>query len=173
MHALRALQTDHDAIGLLLSSYAVAPASTQKAELAQQLIEELAIHASVEESVLFPAAIARGGALTSLARRGAEVHHGLFATLTDLERLLAKPDSEARTERMDAMVMGLIEQVQHHVQEDTVHFFPMLRRLMTAAELESIGLQLIEARTSAPRHPPRSAPRPSPVICLDDGSSSA
>ena len=54
---------------------------------------------------------------------------------------------------MDAVVNVLSELVRNHVQEEQEIFFPELQRVMSVAELEAIGLVLVQAKTTAPRFP--------------------
>ena len=72
---------------------------------------------------------------------------------------------------MDLLVGELRAQVRAHVERDQQLTFPAMRRALTPNELNSLGLAILEARPSAPLHPPPMTERS--VIRLTDGSGDA
>ena len=123
------------------------------ANLVEQIGEELAIHAGIEEMVLYPAARAalqeaRGDDDADVLE-ALEEHHVVKSILAELARL------PVADERFAAKVSVLAEIVRHHVKEEETELFPRLRRLIPAEQLQQMGPLLDEARIVAPRqaHP--------------------
>ena len=100
----------------------------EKRRIVDQIIEELSIHAWIEEQYFYPVTRATVPETEDIALESLEEHHivkWLLAELTDLD---------PTNERFDAKVTVLIENVRHHVEEEEGEYFPMVRN-----ELEPFG----------------------------------
>lgn len=155
MNALELLENDHHRVDQLFETYASTQVLAQKEELAQQLIEALSVHASVEDRCVYGPASERGPVLYAQVLQGHETHDLVKTTRLRLEGLLATPSAAAhREQKLDAVVKVLAAVVRHHVTEEEQAFVPELQRVMGDAELEAMGRRLVEATTTAPRFPP-------------------
>jgi hypothetical protein len=56
-------------------------------------------------------------------------------------------------ERFDAKVTVLIENVDHHIDEEESEWFPKVREGLGRKELQEIGARMIEMRKKAPTSP--------------------
>jgi hemerythrin-like domain-containing protein len=154
MNAIKLLKNDHHTVDQLFKKYVATVALSKKEEIAQKIIEELSVHASIEERYVYKPASERSPTLARQVLESVEEHDLVKTTLLHLEGLLALPASADRREpRMDAVVNVLAELVRSHVQDEQEVFFPELQRVMSAAELEAIGLVLVQAKATAPRFP--------------------
>ena len=60
-----------------------------------------------------------------------------------------KPDDE----RFDAKTTVLIENVEHHIEEEEQEWFPKVREELGRKQLQEIGARLLELKEKAPRSP--------------------
>ncbi len=153
MDAIALLKADHRAVEDLFVKFEKAGdrALKTKRRLVDGMIKELAIHAGIEEQVLYPAVRAGIPALEDDMLEALEEHHIVKWTLSELADL----DPEA--ERFDAKVAVLIESVRHHVKEEERDIFPKMRKAFSRKELEDLGSALDNAKKLAPtRAHPRS-----------------
>ncbi len=118
-----------------------------------KIIEELSVHAGIEEEVLYPAVRERlaakddGRVLEAL-----EEHHVVKLLLAELESM------PSTSERYTAKVTVLREIVDHHVDEEENELFKKVRQEFTRSELVQLGEDLTAARGSAPTRPHPEAP---------------
>lgn len=166
MDALTLLRSDHKTVESLFKRFEKAgdKAYVAKREIVDRIIEELSVHAAIEEQVFYPTARSRVPKTENIALESLEEHHILKWVLSELEGL------DPRDERFDAKVTVLIENVRHHVEEEQTEFFPLVRNAMGRAELEELGKALASAKKTAPTHPhprsPDSPPANSPISAI-------
>ena len=131
--AVDLLDADHIAVKKLFTAYKKlcdgnAPAE-DKREVADQICQELTVHAQIEEEIFYPqvrAAINDDPLLDE-----AEVEHG---TAKDLIAQISGMDPE--DDLYDARVTVLGEYIDHHVKEEREEMFPMARK----SELDLVAL---------------------------------
>jgi len=154
MDAIKLLTQDHRSVERLFKAYERAGerAIKEKQRLADQVVRELSIHASIEEQFLYPSARELSDKLNSQVLEALEEHHLAKATLAELEKM------SPRDERFEAKMTVLIENIRHHVEEEEEDLFPKLRRLMDSAGLEVLGEAMEAAKKVAPTHPHPMAP---------------
>jgi iron-sulfur cluster repair protein YtfE (RIC family) len=122
-----------------------------------KLREELAIHAEIEEQLLYPMLRRRVMDLEEDVLEALEEHHVAKTTLNELEKM------STEEERFEAKLTVLREYVMHHVKEEEETLFPRLRKALDKAELEDLGKRLAEAKKVAPTHPHPFAPDEPPA----------
>ena len=135
--ALALLRADHEMVSELVEKYERGKNradSDKKEELAQQICEELTIHAQIEEEIFYPA-LREASEEAEEALAEAEVEHGSVKKLIE-EIEGASPDSEL----FDAQIKVLGEYVKHHVKEEQNEIFPMARE--SDLDLKELGQQL-------------------------------
>jgi len=76
-----------------------------------------------------------------------EEHH--VADVLVLELSAMKPDAE----RFTAKTTVLIENVEHHMEEEEQEWFPKVREGLGRKQLQEIGAEMAERRSRAPRRP--------------------
>ncbi|HUF97490.1 MAG TPA: hemerythrin domain-containing protein, partial [Ilumatobacter sp.] len=159
MDAITLLKDDHHTVEQLFKRFEKAgdKAHVQKRQIVDRIIEELSVHAAVEEQVFYPVARATVSETETIALESLEEHHVVKWLLSELQ------DMDPAHERFDAKVTVLIESVRHHVQEEEGDFFPKVRKHLGRNELADLGETLADAKKSAPTKPHPRMPDSGPV----------
>lgn len=149
MDALNLLKDDHQRVSGIFEEYRKTTDRAKKTrqKLVQQMIGELSAHAYIEEHVFYPAVKEAGGDLEDEVLEAVEEHHIVKWVLSELSAL----DPEA--ENFDAKVTVLMENVEHHVEEEEKTMFPAVRKALSKPELEDLGERLDQVKRQAPRQP--------------------
>jgi hemerythrin superfamily protein len=149
MDAITLLRNDHQTVEQLFKRFEKAGdrAHVEKRQIVDRIVEELSVHAAIEEQVLYPAASESVPSTRDMTLESLEEHHIVKWVLSELA------DLDARDERFDARVTVLIENVRHHVEEEENELFPKLRKELSRTALADLGDALAEAKKSAPTHP--------------------
>jgi hemerythrin superfamily protein len=123
-----------------------------------KIVEELSLHAGIEENVFYPAVrerLAEQG--TPMVLESLEEHHVVKLLLSELESM------DPGSERYVAKVTVLREIVDHHVEEEESEMFKQARGAFSRGELRDLGAELEAARKAAPTRPHPSAPDEPPA----------
>ena len=154
MDAITLLKDDHKTVEALFKRFEQAGdrAFVQKREIVDKIIEELSVHAAVEEQLFYPVTRATVPAVEDVALESLEEHHIVKWVLSELDKM------DPEDERFDAKVTVLIENVRHHVKEEEGEYFPKVRDELGRNALADLGTAMAEAKTSAPTHPTPRAP---------------
>lgn len=162
MNAITLLKTDHgnvDALFKQLEALRGKDEPVEKRRIVDHVIEQLSVHASVEEQLLYPALRARLDDQFPVLE-ALEEHHAAKLFLSELEKL------PATTERFDAKVAVLIESIRHHVEEEESELFDLMREHFTGTELDDLGEQMEAAQKTAPTRPHPMTPDQPPLQTL-------
>ena len=154
MDAVTLLRNDHKTVEGLFKKFEKAGPNAHKTkqDLIEKIIEELSIHAAIEEQVLYPAAREAVPDEMDLILESLEEHHIVKWVLSEIDGM------DPTDERFTAKVTVLIENVRHHVEEEEGDLFPALRKAMKRKELEELAQALDAAKRTAPTHPHPRAP---------------
>lgn len=139
MDALELLKQDHHKVAELFSQFEKTEDDGRKEKLFEQISHELQIHTYIEEAVLYPA-FQKREELKDMVLEAIEEHRQVKKLITDSERL-----SEG-SEKLDAKVKVMKEDVEHHVEEEENEMFPKAQQLFSKEQLTELGRQLEEAR---------------------------
>jgi hemerythrin superfamily protein len=157
MDAITLLRNDHKTVEQLFKRFEKAGdrAFVEKRAIVDRIIEELAVHAAIEEQVFYPVVRATIDDAEDVTLESLEEHHIVKWTLSELDGM------DPSHERFDAKVAVLIESVRHHVEEEENELFPKVRRELGRAALADLGEALADAKQTAPTKPhPRSPDEP-------------
>jgi hemerythrin superfamily protein len=154
MDAVTLLRNDHKTVEGLFKKFEKAGPNAHKTkqDLVEKIVEELSIHAAIEEQVLYPAARAAVPDENDLVLESLEEHHIVKWVLSEIDGM------DPTDERFTAKVTVLIENVRHHVEEEEGDLFPALRKGMKRKELEELAQAMEKAKKAAPTHPHPRAP---------------
>ena len=149
MDAITFLKDDHHTVEQLFKRFEQAGerAHVQKRGIVDRIIEELSVHAAIEEQVFYPVARATVPESEDIVLESLEEHHVVKWLLSELV------DMDPAHERFGAKVTVLIENVRHHVKEEETDFFPKVRERLGRNELADLGQALADAKKSAPTRP--------------------
>jgi hemerythrin-like domain-containing protein len=162
MNAITLLKTDHGNVEALFKQFEALGHGGDPAEkrrVVDHLIEQLSVHASIEEQLLYPALRAAVDDDFPILE-ALEEHHVAKAALAEIEKLAPTH------ERFDAKVTVMIESVRHHVEEEERDLFEMMRVHLTATELDDLGAAMEEAKKTAPTRPHPLSPDQPPLQAL-------
>jgi hemerythrin superfamily protein len=142
------LQQDHQKVEQLFQKFEQAGdrAVKTKQGLAQKMIEELTIHAEIEEEIFYPAVKSKISAAKDEVLESVEEHHVVEILMDEIKEL------SPRDESFDAKVKVLIENVRTHKEEEETELFPQVRKAFSQEELDSLGEELERARQQKQRH---------------------
>jgi hemerythrin superfamily protein len=154
MDAITMLRDDHKTVEKLFKEFEAAGdrAFVAKRRIVDRIIEELSIHAAIEEQFLYPVARASVPGAEDMTLESIEEHQIVKWVMSELEHL------DPEQERFDAKVTVLIENVRHHVTEEEEDLFPDVRSELGRKELVELGERMAAARDLAPTHPHPLAP---------------
>jgi CBS domain-containing protein/hemerythrin-like domain-containing protein len=118
-----------------------------KRRLVDRMIEELSVHASIEEEIFYPEARTAVAKAEEDVLEAYEEHHIVEWTLSELRNM------QPNDERFDAKVSVLIELVREHIKQEEGDLFPQVRKALSRSELQELGERMEEGKKSAPRQP--------------------
>jgi hemerythrin superfamily protein len=157
MDAITLLKNDHKTVEALFKKFEKAGPRAQKtkAELVEKIIEELSVHAAIEEQIFYPEIRKLVDETEDTVLESLEEHHVVKWTLSELAEMTPAE------ERFDAKTTVLIESVRHHVKEEEGELFPAVREALGRKQLGEIGDKMEKAKATAPRRPhPRTPDTP-------------
>lgn len=134
MNALDLLIEQHDEVEDLFEMIEKAEGE-KKTELFEELADKLAAHATMEETVFYPAVKAKE--TEELLVESTEEHLAIKRVLADLLEL------DTDDEHFDAKIKVMQEEVDHHAREEEEDkLFPKVRKLMSSEELDQLGSEM-------------------------------
>ena len=157
MDAITLLKTDHKTVEKLFKAFEKAGdrAVKTKADTVKSIIEELSVHAAIEEQIFYPAVRSDVPDTNDEVLEALEEHHIVKWVLSELESM------DPTDERFDAKVTVLIENVRHHVEEEETELFPTVRKALGRKRLTELGDAMEAAKKTAPTRPhPRGSDTP-------------
>lgn len=165
MNAIEMLKKQHREVDDLFEEYEAAGegAKKTKARLCIRIADALAVHAEIEEQIFYPEAKEATDAVEDLLRESVEEHLSVKRLLTDImEAGLEDP-------QLDAKLMVLKEQVQHHAEEEEKELFPKVKKACSAEQLQEMGGRMermakqLEGEGSPSRSIPDQTDEPAPI----------
>jgi hemerythrin superfamily protein len=146
MNAIDLLESQHREIDQLFSRIEKAKDSRVKRRAFEELADQLAAHAAIEEHQFYPAVKARR--TEDILLESLEEHLGIKRVLADL--LETRPADAT----FDAKLKVLKEQVQHHVGEEEGDLFPKVKKILDDEQLEALGQEMTAEQSAlASDHP--------------------
>jgi len=148
MDALELLTADHNRVRGLFARFQAAEGENdaQAARLAAKIFEELEIHTKIEEEIFYPAITKLNDEIHEMVTEGIEEHHVVDGLMAEVKGLT--PTDEAWA----AKVKVLIENVEHHAEEEEQEMFPKVRSATNADARAELGqrLEAMKAQLGAP-----------------------
>ncbi len=162
MDAITMLKDDHQRVEKLFKRFEDAGdrAFVEKRQIVDKIIEELSVHAAIEEQLFYPVTRQTVEAVHDVALESLEEHHVVKILLAELQHL------DPADERFDAKVTVLIENVRHHVDEEEDEYFPEVRQALGRNALSELGEAMDDARATAPTRPHPFSPDEPPGVVV-------
>ena len=133
MDALTLLKDDHDKVKGMLDKL---DKTTERAEVTrteglQALKQELTIHETIEEEILYPA-LKESAKTRDIAIEAYEEHH-VVDSLAELE------ETPIDDETWAAKLTVMRENLEHHIEEEEEEMFKQARQVMDEGDLSELG----------------------------------
>ena len=147
--AIVLLKDDHKEIRKVFRDFQSAGegATSRKGTLGKKMIELLTQHTYIENEVMYPRVRELLPDLEDDVLESYEEHHVADVLVMELSGM--KPTDE----RFDAKTTVLIENVQHHMDEEEQDWFPKVREGLGRKQLQEIGAEMVAAKKKAPKKP--------------------
>ncbi|MFF1343098.1 hemerythrin domain-containing protein [Streptomyces sp. NPDC058290] len=154
MDGIVLLREDHKSVERLFKRFEKTADDdlAERRTIADEVVEELTVHAWIEEQVFYPAARQAAPETTVHILESIEEHHAVVWMLSELK------DMDSADERFKAKMSVLMENVRHHVEEEEQDWFPDVRKAMGRNRLTEFGDQLEAEKKKAERGQQMSAP---------------
>src|SRR4051794_15214799 len=147
--AIVMLKADHKEVKKIFRDFEKADNERTKGQLVRQIIELLTIHTYLENEIMYPEVRRLLPDVEDDVLESYEEHH--VADVLCLELWSLDPGDE----RYRAKATVLIENVEHHMEEEEQEWFPKVREGVSRKDLRAIGQRMIDKRPDAPREPTR------------------
>ena len=147
--AIVLLKNDHKEIRKAFRAFEKAGenAHAAKGKLVDKIIELLTVHTYIENEVMYPRVRELLPDLEDDVLESYEEHH--VADVLVMELAAMKPNDE----RFAAKTTVLIENVDHHIDEEEGEWFPQVRQGLGRKALQELGADMLQAKKRAPRRP--------------------
>ena len=143
MDAIELLTSDHDEVRGLFDQFRQAKEaedSDRMRDLQKQIFSELEAHTRIEEDVFYPAVRDLGDEeLTETVAEGVQEHHVVKVLMREIEDV-------SGDETFESKMTVLMENVEHHAEEEEQEMFPELRGKMGEPRLQELGAELEAAK---------------------------
>ena len=142
MNAVELLKEDHDRVATLFEKVK-ANEDGDNTEVFKKIKAELDVHAHIEEAIFYPRLLEEGDEeLKDIVKEGIEEHRQVKMFLRELDGLAA--DSAKFKPKMKV----LMEDVEHHVQEEEGEMFLMVKKQFDESALDEMGAEMEEEKES-------------------------
>ena len=152
MNALQLLKDDHKKVSHLFGKVKATNDVSEMQDIFEKIKEELEVHTHIEETVFYPK-LREEEELKDIVLEGIEEHHQAKMFLRELSNL--KDDSE----KFEPKLKVLMEDIEHHVQEEEGQMFPKVEKVFDEATLSELGKQLEQEKQNFKKQHSASAGR--------------
>jgi hypothetical protein len=136
MDALELLESQHDDVESLIEEIENTDDLDIKRQLFEELADNIAAHAKIEETIFYPAAM--GEETRDHLREATEEHLVVKRLLADMVEL------DCADPQFDAKLSVVKESIRHHAHdEEEDKLFPMVRKMMSEDELEALAGEML------------------------------
>jgi hypothetical protein len=152
MDAIALLKADHDKVKSILAELepTTERATKTRTELFAKLKTELTVHEIIEEEIFYPT-LKQHPKAREIVLEGYEEHNVVDTVMGELEALPV--DDETWGPKCKVM----IENIEHHIEEEEGEMFQKARQVFDRDELEQLG-QAMEARKAEAMREQSAAP---------------
>lgn len=142
MNAIELLKADHEKVAELFEQFKANEDGDNKA-LFEKINAELETHTHIEETIFYPKLKEEGDEdLQKIVLEGIEEHRQVKMFLKELASL--SDDSE----KFNPKLKVVVEDVEHHVEEEEGEMFPLVEDQFSEDVLEELGSEMEEEKAS-------------------------
>lgn len=145
MNAIDLLIADHNRVRGLFKRFNEAKEAedeTKMVELAGKIFEDLEVHTTIEEEIFYPAVHDTNEDIAETVDEGIQEHHVVKVLMEELGQV--EPAGEDWVAKMSV----LIENVEHHAEEEEKEMFPPVRSKRSADELDALAEKMEQRKAS-------------------------
>ena len=143
MDAIKLLTTDHDKVRGLFDQFRDAKDAEdmdRMRSLQQEIFSELETHTRIEEDIFYPAVKDTDEEeLAETVDEGVQEHHVVKVLMREIEDV-------SGDDTFIAKMKVLMENVEHHAEEEETEMFPDVRERMGQPRLEELGTEMEAAK---------------------------
>ena len=136
--AIELLKADHKKVKALFDQFEEASDKKAKKKIVEEALNELKVHAAIEEEIFYPAVRHELEDKEGLMDEADEEHHVAKVLIAELE--LMSGDEE----HYDAKFTVLAENVRHHIKEEEGETLPKAKR--TDIDFDVLGEQMADRK---------------------------
>jgi hemerythrin superfamily protein len=137
-NAIAMLKSDHQKVKELFDKFEESKNSASQAKIATEAIQELKVHATVEEELFYPAVRQQIDDEDGIMPEADEEHHVAKVLIAELENMTGDE------EHWEAKFLVLAESVRHHIKEEEGQMFPKARKI--DIDFVALGTQMSELK---------------------------
>jgi hypothetical protein len=144
MDAITLLEMDHRQLEGLLKrgEETTGRAVKERKEVLETIAQELTIHETIEERLLYPA-LKKFPEARNIVLEGFQEHHVADLIMKELY------DTAVSTEEWGAKFKVFKENIEHHIKEEEGPMFRTARGVMTREELVALGRRMAQMKEDA------------------------
>jgi hemerythrin superfamily protein len=139
--ATQMLRQDHKKVEGLFKKFDQAKGIDAKKRFATQAINELHVHAQVEEEIFYPA-VEKAIDESELVDEAKQEHQEAKSMMAQLQKMQGQGNGAG--DEFEAKFAELVEAVQHHVQEEEGEMFPKVED--SELDLAELGSEMAERK---------------------------
>ena len=143
MDAIELLTKDHNEVRALFEQFKQAKEAEESDRMRQiqkEIFSELEAHTRIEEEIFYPAVRElEDEDLTETVAEGIQEHHVVKVLMREIE-------SVSGDETFESKMTVLIENVEHHADEEEEEMFPELRTKFGEPRLQELGAEMEAAK---------------------------
>ena len=136
--ATQMIRQDHKKVEGLFNKFEQTQGADAKRRLAENAMAELEVHAALEEEIFYPAVEREVENAASMISEAREEHQTVKQMIAELKGM------EETDEEFESQFSELVENVQHHVEEEENEMLPKVEE--SSLDLNSIGDQMSKRR---------------------------
>ena len=139
-NAVQLIKQDHKKVANLFDKFQKTKGQDAKRQIAEQVMEELEVHALVEEDIFYPAVrteLSEGVLIDEALKE----HQAVKALIEELKVM------EVNDEEFNDRWFELVEDVTHHVAEEESELLPLVEE--SQLDMTECGAQMMERKEKA------------------------
>ena len=136
-NATQLLRQDHKKVEALFNKFEQGKTINAKRAVAEQAMNELVVHAQVEEEFFYPA-VKKAIDSSELVDEAKKEHQAAKSLISQLKRAKGKDDGDGN--EFESMFSELMQAIKHHVEEEEGEMFPQVED--SELNLEALGAQM-------------------------------
>jgi hemerythrin superfamily protein len=156
MDPIKLIKEDHRTVKALFRKFERATKASEKQEIGEEIIEELSVHASVEEQLVYPV-LRSSGRIEESVLNAYEEHHAVKLVLAELDKM------KVSDERYAAKMHVVSESTEMHIEEEESKLLPALEKILDEDRSDELARAMIALKQVAPNHPHPMAPDAPPA----------